>query len=593
MQHPTTPINRPKNPQCSICPCQTDFQSDSFITSAIESEERTALLIDWLSGKNLDASDGNVCTNRLHASILILNSIREACRDHLESAVTNDEPTKAESADKRQQQQTIWEDSFPALSSAASTVTPTILFGRKKESDGGAPVAAAAARNNDGATLQKNGSVNDRAPVPISNRMQKSNQQVVNVPKVKKKIKPVTISSIPTNNTSVWGSTSSATTSVWSKPAIKSASNDVVQGNIASLPSQPVQSQSKTFLAKPMHAKNGNLVNSTSNEADSLTTSPCTPLKQPTNLPKCTSSDSKNSAEPQPEVNAKESESQLIRLVNVYATILKHQLAPYLLLELHLLVRLVSISDNNEATVGNINPNIPFNAVFSSSRACRDFGAKTILAIEPIILNLGHDALKMLASLDSLRRHCPCLTAKMNQIIETNNSTLSFESGERALGANANTPHLTLPFDHARDSRHNYRSADRNRLFKEREELRDVFLFQLRAFQDVRGRLMEEEVSSKIIENIEAESRKMMQCLAVENIGWFVDFFCELLLQIGLVPIGETDSDVLKQVADQKRLQVRNHTLTMKRVTSCRCLQLLLLLPSETAQEVHYKGQSN
>jgi hypothetical protein len=64
-------------------------------------------------------------------------------------------------------------------------------------------------------------------------------------------------------------------------------------------------------------------------------------------------------------------------------------------------------------------------------------------------------------------------------------------------------------------------------------------------------------------------------------------------LQIGLVPIGETDSDVLKQVADQKRLQVRNHTLTMKRVTSCRCLQLLLLLPSETAQEVHYKGQSN
>jgi hypothetical protein len=50
-----------------------------------------------------------------------------------------------------------------------------------------------------------------------------------------------------------------------------------------------------------------------------------------------------------------------------------------------------------------------------------------------------------------------------------------------------------------------------------------------------------------------------VQGLAVGNIGWFVNFFCDLLLQIGLVPIGETDGDVLKQVADQKRLQVSIH----------------------------------
>jgi hypothetical protein len=40
------------------------------------------------------------------------------------------------------------------------------------------------------------------------------------------------------------------------------------------------------------------------------------------------------------------------------------------------------------------------------------------------------------------------------------------------------------------------------------------------------------------------------------NIPWFVDFFTELLLQIGLVPMQEVDDDILKSVADKNRLQV-------------------------------------
>lgn len=69
---------------------------------------------------------------------------------------------------------------------------------------------------------------------------------------------------------------------------------------------------------------------------------------------------------------------------------------------------------------------------------------------------------------------------------------------------------------------------------------------------------MEEDISSKIIRNIEDESRKMLQYLAMGNLGWFVNFFIDLLLQIGLLPIGETDIDVLKQVSDQQRLQVKS-----------------------------------
>jgi hypothetical protein len=247
--------------------------------------------------------------------------------------------------------------------------------------------------------------------------------------------------------------------------------------------------------------------------------------------------------------------------VDIYATILRNQLAPFLLLELHLLVRLLCISDFTFEAArfkDNDKSALPFATVFHSVTSCRDFASRTMSAIEPIILNLGHDALKMLESLDRiLQSECPSLASKLKHIVKVGKSTILFECGEKALGASADTPHLTIPFDHARDSRHNYRSADRNRLFQEREELRDAFLSQLRAFQDVRGRLLEEEVSSKIIWSIEVESRKMIQCVSAGNMGWFVNFFCDLLLQIGLVPIGETDSDVLRQVTDQKRLQVR------------------------------------
>ena len=518
MEHPTTPQNSSRRSRCIDCLPQNDFQSDESVISAIQSESSTLSLIQWLTGENenildtdRDRSDhsNSSCTNRLHASVIILNAIRDACRDYLELSSYNDKPSKSEESVIKQHQQTIWEDSFPALSSAASTVTPTILFGRKKESE-----------------RPNNGQVWD-------GKQPKPKQQTVNEPKVKKKIKPVTVSSLPTNNVSAWGS-------------IQTTSNSAGEANIGSISSQHVdlKEQKSEFHRNGLNRNDTQIlpqcclvnVGSTSDEND------CPKQKS-----SCVEENTTHN----------EADEKLLRLVNIYATILRHQLVPYLLLELHLLIRLVSISDST----GPIQPRevskVPFSKVFCSQQSCRDFGTRTINAIEPIILNLGHTTLKMLLSLDSLRKQCPTLMSKMQQIVESNSISLSFESGEKALGANSNTPHLTLPFDYTRDSRHNYKTPDLNRQFKEREELRDAFLFQLRAFQDVRGRLMEEDVSSKIINNIKVESRKMLQSLSPPNVVWFVSFFCDLLLQIGLVPIGETDRDVLKQVSDQKRLQVR------------------------------------
>ena len=249
------------------------------------------------------------------------------------------------------------------------------------------------------------------------------------------------------------------------------------------------------------------------------------------------------------------------RLASIYSTILKHHLAPFLLLELHLLVRLISISEKTTKCLmsgGNdqTQANLAFADVFQSEQSCRHFAAQTLTALEFVIVNLGHETIKMFASLPAIRRLCPNMLTTLQNAIHAGNSALMFEADQKALGANTNTPHLTLPFDHARDSRHNYRSADLNRLFKEREEMRDSFLYQLRAFQDVRGRLVDNEQAEKVIGSIKRESREMLNNLSSGNIVWFVNFFCDLLFQIGLVPIGETDSEVLQHVTDQKRLQV-------------------------------------
>eukprot|EP00804_Cyclotella_cryptica_P021973 CCRYP_000916-RA/>CCRYP_000916-RA protein AED:0.00 eAED:0.00 QI:177/1/1/1/1/1/2/2149/738 len=570
---PATPKKKPnRRSRCTSphCPCE-NFQSDHDLTSAIDSDARTAALLDWLSGSqsprgssplhhDATAHANNPCTNRLHASIVILNAIRDACRSHLESSSSAPSPHPVATGGNKPihnssndadplKPQAAYDDSFPALSSAASTVTPTILFGRRKKGpqiDNGGGGACESHSSDNQLNLH---AIPSKVPQASVNRHQASGTNHSRL--VKKKIKPVTVSISSMNTTS-------STTSAWGIALDRPTLNANLQGK-ESVPSPHVSRVISSVDSKDSDSK-GKL------QRD--------PHEKPTSAmakSECTEEQNNNTATTNThefQVDTKTADEQLIRLVDIYATILRNQLAPFLLLELHLLLRLLCMSDSIVPRIHSIDHDKstrPFAMAFQSVTSCRNFASRTMSAIEPIILNLGHDALKMLDSLHHiLQTECPCLASKLKDILKVGKSTLLFECGEKALGTTANTPHLTIPFDHARDSRHNYRSADRNRLFQEREELRDAFLSQLRAFQDVRGRLLEEEVSSKILRGIEVESRKMVQCLSAGNVGWFVNFFCDLLLQIGLVPIGETDSDVLRQVADQKRLQQLHNRFTSR-----------------------------
>jgi hypothetical protein len=544
---------------CSHCRCQ-EFLSDESVISAVESDERTEALIAWLSRgvssstvttKSGDSSEGissdttHRCPNRLRASIAILNAIRDACRVHLETsssaATTSSSPTVRSSScgttanddikhvvEKPNYliDQATYEDSFPSLLLLSTTAPLTVLVGRKKNK------VIPKKGNNDSTNKVSSSKSNAIISKTAENNklLQIDNANTPEV-KAKKRIKPVTISL--SNETYPQSGNYTTTSNNGSETVIR------VKGNMSSLPSQDTNNDllvSKSFQNRP-------IVNSSRSVSTDIAQNVVVnyTYEEGKIVESCKCQLSKN-------------------LVLIYSTILRSQLVPSLLMEFHLLVRLLSLSDRrrNKNVDGNdgVQQLFPYDAVFQSYQSCRVFAAETLIAMETILVNMGHSTIKMFVELPSLQRQCPGLCNTLQDVINAGNSSLLFESDQKALGCNTNIPHLTLPFDQAHDSRHNFRSVDLSRMFKEREGLRDTFLYQLRAFQDVRGRLLEDDEAEKNISSLKYASREMLLNISSDNIMWFVNFFCDLLLQIGLSPISETDSEVLKQIGDKKRLQV-------------------------------------
>ena len=94
------------------------------------------------------------------------------------------------------------------------------------------------------------------------------------------------------------------------------------------------------------------------------------------------------------------------------------------------------------------------------------------------------------------------------------------------------------------------------RAYRSDNLLSDTFLFQLRAFQQMRGTVLNPTQVQRSLDGIQQALRQMMSNLLSSNIPWFAELFTDLLLQIGLVPMQELDADILKNVTDKDRLQV-------------------------------------
>jgi len=609
--------------KCENCPCQT-FASADAVTSAVNSEARTQALIKWLSdsvgpprrsGQKPSPINNRCipCGNRLHASIVVLNAIRDACRPFLESPAIPTLSSNGSTGKNSPSRHLVstYADSFPPMpANTKSAVAPTLLVGRKKRKGKKSNLISSLPCHDENATTNSHNDIkkrikpvnvllpanpstfwdNDFPPLPKGNISSSSGtSSAINLsPGSREKIK--TPAEVSTKNNLQESKTYAETDNLdhankmFVNTTVNVGGYSISDGETTFLADngqpkssyRPASDTTKTtcnnFVGDGLHESDG------SPEASSSTASSNNAANESnSNKPtqKFTELETTERTNVVPRTLPRNSSSASVpvgemveRLVKIYSTIMKHRLAPCLLLELHLLVRLLTTHDNPHklsANRMNLPPsNVAFIEIFTSQKSCQQFAAKTLSELEFLLVNLGHETMKMFASLPALKKNCQKLWNSLDDAIQAGNTSLMFEVDQKALGANTNTPHLTLPFNQLRDSRHNYKTVDLNRLFKEREELRDAFLYQLRAFQDVRGRLVDNEQAGKIINSIKRESKEILSYASTNNLSWFVNFFCDLLLQVGLVPIGETDSEVVRQIVDQKRLQKLHMRFTSK-----------------------------
>jgi hypothetical protein len=174
------------------------------------------------------------------------------------------------------------------------------------------------------------------------------------------------------------------------------------------------------------------------------------------------------------------------------------------------------------------------------------------------------------------------LTAELTARVQERQSNLIISESGFTGGMQ---PILTVPFDENQDSCHNYKSRDESILYKNREESRDAFLYQLRYFQNVRGRVLDTSELESSLLRIRRSATNVIQGVQVQICIAFAQLFANLLLQIGLVPMEETDKELLR-ITDKDKLQ-RLHKRFSSKVgpSKGRSVQVLSVVKDEQSLE--------
>ena len=600
-----------------------------------EEDTKMQGLLDWLNGttdaialaneQRLSCGKRSRCRFRFGTSFAILNAIRDACRPYLEPGslgtltisnnVNESSPSSSKGSEAAQPLAASYDEAFPTLGgikeheeessedaffqpSAATTTAPhpaaaNILVPRKKSSTAPHPAAAnvfvtketssssnafTSASDSEAANMlvprQKQQPPNDHpAAANILVPRKKSNSkkhtteiQIHNAPPVKKpkrRIRPQPANPAISTN-SVWGEQSVSSTSTFGS----------YHGNIASLPSEEPLTLSHRQKAAPLKIPKVVVVDTTTGVVDTITGSSTT-----TNTPTTkTTQHVEETATPSSVMQAAQMKSKpskeehLTRMVDIYIALITNHLIPSTALELHLLIRLLTVSlvEETQTTLPlppqkteRIHENTPafFACIFSSPQRCRSFAVLGLSRLVFILKNLGLQIVQGLV-------HCEPFCTLLPEIAKELESVVN-EHIRRGLRTEYPTDAVTgshailsLPFEHDRDSRHNYRTQQQVQIYKNREESRDAFLYQLRAFMNVRGKVLRPQEADRALKRIQVESRNVMIGLLPDNMVWFAQFFCALLLQIGLAPDQELDKELLN-IADKDKLQVRTKKLIM------------------------------
>jgi hypothetical protein len=444
------------------CPCR-NFSSIQHIRLMLESKALVEEFVNWISdASSVQCGSLMYCSRRGHASLLLLNAIRDACRPFLEVKEGLKQKILGPEASP-----STYEDAFPSLSTSVLPITP----------------------------LAK----------PAS--------------KPKKRVRPVVVQQ------SVWGSSGISTAT----------------GNLVNLPSSdeqfrlPLKPSPTTTATLPFMPQRGK------SEQCSSTALPAPVLKStPT-------TETRESIEKSPE---------LVNLVSVYVALFSNCLVPSSAVELQLLLRLLVLAPDQapQSTV----PVVPseLTTILLTPLHCNVFSSIVLSRLSSLLVRFGPKFLQDLVCCQAFCNQLPDLTEQLKQTLN-HQLSLPLETLKQQ------TALLTLPFNEQRDSRHNYKSRTEQDIYKNREETRDTFLSQLRSFLNVRGRALDDTHMERAMDRIQVEARLIVNSLVDANVNWFVVFFCDLLLQIGLVALEETDRELL-QITNKDKLQKLHQRFSSK-----------------------------
>ena len=499
------------------CPCQ-EFTDLSKIVKVLEEKDRVENLIRWLDGEtdNVALKENHIlscgkrprCRYRFGISFAILNAIRDACRPYLEQQIaTIAEGVKSESM-------VPYEDAFPALGSKKESTT---AFSSKSHP---------AASNILIPRKKSNGSVNKNTS--------------------KRRIRPQPAGTLTT-----------VTNSVWDKPTLSSTSYGTYNGNIAKLPSQnpltPVKKSSDTQIV--FSTPNG----LDERQGESSQVLQTTPSKGAKDDSKIQSTTPKIILHSNNEARIQGPEQSIKHLAKIYSALIRNMLIPSTPMELHLLIRLlavdVSACAKHRIEEAGSSP-IFFKSIFTRPEDCILFAQLALSESKHIIQNLGVPLIKALVQCPPFVTCCPEIVEDLKAVVEERlrQGQITLKSPEDITGTHAM---LSLPFEVERDSRHNFKTQSEMAIYRNREQSRDAFLYQLRSFMSVKGKVFQAQDMEIAQKRLQEESRKITNGLLIVNMPWFAQFLCELLLQVGLAPVEETDQELLN-IAGKDKLQVRH-----------------------------------
>ena len=273
---------------------------------------------------------------------------------------------------------------------------------------------------------------------------------------------------------------------------------------------------------------------------------------------------------------------QINTIAAVYTAILNSCLVPSTIYEIHWLLRLLAVTESTSSSenVGKYATNQPlvqkplsfeeelegknaFSLILSSPARCIYFSMVSLRNQSILLQGLGLPILRDLIRFPLFAQYLPDVTEQLANYIEKfdlDNSNLHLMIGSGKLHQ---TAHLTIPFKPERDSRHNFRTREGSVIYKNREECRDAFLFQLRTFLQLKGKMVDSTEASRALTKLRHSSRVIVSDLLKPNISWFAEVFIEMILQIGHIPIQETDTDLIRTV-DKDKLQKLHQRFSSK-----------------------------